>query len=192
MNLKKVQSYLIELIRDLYNRVIFTIAVVRASFWGMFMKKIGKGVYIMEGCKILHPINISIDDHTGINHNTDIDGAGGLTIGKHVMIGPYCVILTSLHSSNDWTKPISKQGYENGTVDIEDGVWIGTHVVILPNVRIGSGAIIGAGAVVTRDVKPFSIVGGVPARHIRYRFSPENIKKAEKIDFSRFKLWPWE
>lgn len=190
--MEKIQKYAIEFIRDLYNRIIFTIAVLRASFWGLFMKKIGKGVYIMEGCKIHHPQNIIIYDHTGINHNTDLDGAGGLTVGQHVMIGPYCVILTSLHQSDDWVKPISKQGYVNGAVLIEDDVWIGTHVIIMPEVRIGKGAIIGAGAVVTHDVKPYSIVGGIPARHIRYRFSPEIIKKAEKIDFSKFKLWPWE
>lgn len=190
--MKKVRSFSINLIRNLYNRVTYTVAVLRGSFWGQFMKKIGKGVYIMEGCKIHHPQNISLDDHTGINHNTDLDGAGELIIGKHVMIGPYCAILTSLHQSNNWRKPMSKQEYVNGTVVIEDDVWIGTHVIILPNVKIGRGAIIGAGAVVTHDVKPYSIVAGVPAQLIRYRFSPEHIRKAKKIDLSEFKLWPWE
>lgn len=182
--MENIISYIIAILQSLYNIVAFKIAEFRAWFWGIFMKKIGKGVYIMGGCKILNPRGIEIGNYSGINHHTDIGGRGGLTIGNHVMIGPYCQILTAVHKSDDWKKPITRQGIECKPVLIEDDVWIGTHAVILPGVKIGKGAIIGAGAVVTKDVEPYSLVAGVPARHIRYRFSEKNIQKAKKIDFT--------
>lgn len=175
--------FFIAKLQDFYNFVTFKIAHFRAKFWGLFVKKMGKGVYIMEGCKILNPQGIQIGDYSGINHHTDIGGRGGLVIGKYVMIGPYCQIITALHQTSDWRKPISEQGIYCNEVIIEDDVWIGTHVVVLPHVKIGKGAVIGAGAVVTSDVEPYSIVGGVPAKFIKYRFSKENIQKAKKVDF---------
>ncbi|MBW6442120.1 chloramphenicol acetyltransferase, partial [Patescibacteria group bacterium] len=63
---------------------------------------------------------------------------------------------------------------------IEDGVWIGANVMILPGVHVGQGAVIGANAVVSKDVKPYEIVGGVPAKHIKYRFSEQEKDVADK------------
>lgn len=74
----------------------------------------------------------------------------------------------------------------NKPVTIGNDVWIGANVVILPGVNISDGAVIAAGAVVTKDVEPYAIVGGVPAKVIRYRFSEENIKKLLKIQW-----WNW-
>ena len=68
---------------------------------------------------------------------------------------------------------------------IGDDVWIGTNVVILPGVHIGQGAIIGAGAVVTKDVPPYACVGGVPAKLLKYRFPKETIEKLLKINWSQ-------
>ncbi|MBL7898684.1 MAG: CatB-related O-acetyltransferase [Crocinitomicaceae bacterium] len=68
---------------------------------------------------------------------------------------------------------------EQEQVVVGNDVWIGTNVVILDGVTIGNGAVIAAGAVVTKDVAPFEIVGGVPAKHIRFRFTPEEIQKIE-------------
>jgi len=151
-------------------------ARMRARFWGIFTKKMGKGVYIMEGCQISYPSGVEIGNYSGINHYTDIGGRGGLKIGNYVMIGPYCQVLTAEHNYQDLNKPIYLQGIKCEQVVIEDDVWIGTHVVILPNVRIGKGAIVGAGSVVTKDVKPYSIVVGAPAKLIKYRFSNKNPK----------------
>lgn len=187
-----ISNFLFAIIVDLYNRVLFTVAILRARFWRIFLKKVGKGVYIMANCRFLSPRGIELDDYCGINHHTELGGNGGLKIGKHVMIGPFCQILTSIHRSDDWRKPISRQGDILGSVIIEDGAWIGTHAIILPNVKIGKGAIVGAGAVVTHNVEPFSFVAGVPAKHIKYRF-PKNLRqKAEAVDLGKFTMWPWE
>ncbi len=74
-----------------------------------------------------------------------------------------------MHIFSDTTVPIRQQGDRGGDIVIEDDVWIGTHTIILTDVTIHKGAIIGAGAVVTKDVEPYAIVGGVPAKLIRYR-----------------------
>lgn len=181
--MSQIYSFFIAAMQNVYNFLVFKRANLRAIFWGIFMKKVGRGVYIMEGCKILNPQGIEIGDYSGINHHTDIGGRGGLKIGKYVMIGPYCQIITALHHTSDWKKPISEQGIYCDKVIIEDDVWIGTHVVVLPGVNIRRGAVVGAGAVVTHDVEPYSVVGGVPAKFIKYRFSKENIIKAKKADF---------
>src|SRR3989338_1504716 len=152
--MSKIYSFLIAAMQNVYNLVAFKIARIRALFWGIFMKQVGRGVYIMEGCKILNPTGIEIGDYSGINHHTDIGGRGGLTIGNYVMIGPYCQILTAEHETYRRNIPIAKQDIICKPVIIEDDVWIGTHVIILPGIKIGKGAVIGAGAVVTRNVKP--------------------------------------
>lgn len=74
----------------------------------------------------------------------------------------------------------------NKPIEIGNDVWIGANVVILPGVKIGDGAILAAGAIVTKDVEPYAIVGGVPAKHIKYRF-PEEMRKS----FLRIKWWNW-
>ncbi|HQT26384.1 MAG TPA: acyltransferase, partial [Burkholderiales bacterium] len=79
------------------------------------------------------------------------------------------VIRAADHAHSSTSEAISKQGHAGGTIIIEDGVWIGANVVVTRNVRIGEHSIVAAGAVVTRDVPPYSIVGGVPARLMKSR-----------------------
>ncbi|MCA9936785.1 MAG: hypothetical protein KC415_22775 [Anaerolineales bacterium] len=83
-------------------------------------------------------------------------------------------MITRKHGFADVQRPISEQGYTNAPIVIEDDVWIGFQAVILPGVTVGKGSIIGAGAVVTKDVPPYSIMGGVPARLIRQRELPSS------------------
>lgn len=95
--------------------------------------------------------------------------AGRIEIGAHTAIGPGTVIRAANHRFERQDLPIMRQGHEPGQIVIEEDVWIGANCVITPDVRIGRGAVVGAGAVVTRNVAPFSIVGGVPARLIGRR-----------------------
>jgi acetyltransferase-like isoleucine patch superfamily enzyme len=168
-----------------FNNIVFGLARIRASFWRLFCKRMGKNVFIMKNCYLMSPGGIEMDSHININHHTTISGQGGLKIGNYVLIGPNCNILTSNHHYMNWERPMLQQGAKCGPVIIEDDVWLGANVVVLPDVKIGRGAIVGANAVVTKNVEPFSIVGGIPAKHIKYRFSDEEMEKAKEITCNR-------
>jgi acetyltransferase-like isoleucine patch superfamily enzyme len=96
-----------------------------------------------------------------------LDGCGGLWVGNRVRIGPHVGIYTANHIFTDADRPIMEQGLEELPVTIGDDVWIGSHAVILAGVEIGDHAVVAAGAVVTRNVPPFHVVAGVPARTIK-------------------------
>lgn len=136
-----------------------------------FLKKlhmqIGKDSNLLRNVNILIPSNIKIGDNCVINSKALLDGRGGkLIIGNNVDIAREVNIWTLEHDPHDdFHKAIG------GNVIIEDYVWIASRATILPNVRIGKGAVIASGAVVTKDVPEMSIVGGVPAKIIGKRTS---------------------
>ena len=118
-------------------------------------------VYIGDGRRV----NIGYNCH--INENVFIQGAN---IGNYVMIAPDVAILSKSHKHDDLLIPMVNQGETKEEIPvIEDNVWIGRRAIILPGLRLGSGCIVAAGAVVTKDIPPNSIVGGVPAKLIRKR-----------------------
>jgi acetyltransferase-like isoleucine patch superfamily enzyme len=108
-----------------------------------------------------------------------MNGAAGLTIGNQVGIGAHSVVYTSSHIYAARHVPILRQGTSRDPVTIEDDVWIGAASVILGGVTIGTGAVVAAGAVVTRDVAPYTVVAGVPARVIRRRGSAQDAGAAD-------------
>lgn len=116
---------------------------------------------------------VSIGHNSGLGLSTWLSARGGITIGDNVMMGPEVMIFTTNHRIDDLNRPMNQQGLRDEAVVIGDDVWIGARAILLPGVHIGSGAVVAAGAVVTRDVPPGAIVGGNPARIIRRRF-PEN------------------
>ena len=86
------------------------------------------------------------------------------------MMGPYCTIYTQNHKYSDTSRPMNQQGFdEEKPVYIGNDVWIGGHVMILPGITIGNGSVIGGGSVVTRNVPDNAVVGGNPAKIIKYR-----------------------
>lgn len=126
--------------------------------------KLGKGSVIHIGARFFNPVNIKIGEGTIIGDNVFLDGRDSLVIGNHVDIASQVLIYNSEHDINSENfAPIS------APVEIGDYVFIGPRSIILPGVKIGKGAIIGAGAVVTKDVEEFKIVGGVPAQVIGER-----------------------
>lgn len=128
-----------------------------------------KSTSIAEGVHIWFPWNVSIGANSSLNQGVIIDGFGGVEIGSGVRIAAYAVINTADHGFEDAAVPIHRQGFVCAPVRIGDDVWIGTHVCIGKGVEIGEGAVIGAGSVVTKDVPPFSVAVGNPARVIRRR-----------------------
>jgi len=110
-----------------------------------------------------------IGDNVGIAQNCFIQVRGNVHIGSHVIFGPNVSIFSENHNYNQLDIPIMDQGATRKGVIIEDNVWICTGVTILDGVHVGQGAIIAAGSVVDKDVKPNSIIGGVPAKLIKER-----------------------
>lgn len=114
-------------------------------------------------------------------------------IGNYCSIGPECVFMTGGEHPHDRlsTYPFrmkmglaANESVTRGPVVLEDDVWLGFRVTVMSGVTIGRGAVVAAGAVVTKDVPPYAVVGGVPARIIKYRFSDEVIEEAKKVDYS--------
>lgn len=152
---------------------------------------IGDGVVIENGALIIDPESVTIGsnvyvghyvilrgyknnrlvigDDTYIGQMTYINSAGGVHVGSRVGIGPCVKIMSSYHSEEGRDVPVLLCDLEFAEVVIEDDCDIGMGAIILPGRRVGKGSIVGAGAVITRDVEPYSIVAGVPGRKIGER-----------------------
>ncbi len=126
--------------------------------------KLGKDSTISMHCKFSTFSDITIKNNTVILQGVFLDGRGGITIGNNVNIGRDVSIHTAQHNpqSPDFD-------YVEKSVQIKDHVWIASSVIIIPGVTIGEGAVLAAGAVVTKDVEPYTIVGGNPAKFIKKR-----------------------
>lgn len=132
----------------------------------------GNNISISKHSSIyVHDARFKIGNNCSINTNGFIGASDGgeIIIGDNVLLAPNVVLRASDHVFEDVSKPIREQGYVGGKIVIGDDCWIGANVVITRNVTIGSHSIVAAGAVVTKSVEPFSIVGGVPAKLIRKR-----------------------
>lgn len=141
---------------------------IRYFFASRFVRQCGKHVNFEHGAQF--DSDISIGDYSGIGIHCTVGGS--VTIGEHVMMGPECVLLSHNHKFDRLDIPMCQQGFsEEEPIHIGNDVWIGTRVVILPGVTVGDHSVIGAGAVVTKDVPDYAIVGGVPAKVIKMRTS---------------------
>jgi maltose O-acetyltransferase len=131
----------------------------------------GKRVNVERGANFYTGWEIEIGDDSSLGIDCMIPY--DLKVGKDVMMGPFVVIVGGGHEFSRSDIPMRLQGRRKyQPVRIEDDVWIGARVIILSGVKIGKGAIIGAGAVVTKDVPPYAICAGNPARVIKYRNQP--------------------
>ena len=112
--------------------------------------------------------DLTIGDFSGVG--IDCNVGGSVTIGDHVMMGPECVLLSHNHRFDRLDIPMCQQGFsEEQPIHIGNDVWIGTRAIILPGVTVGDHSVVGAGAVVTKDVPPYAVVGGVPAKILKMR-----------------------
>jgi acetyltransferase-like isoleucine patch superfamily enzyme len=154
-------------------------------------RSIGADCVFETGVLVFHPENITLGENIYVGHYAILKGyyknqmvigdgtwigqqcffhsAGGLTIGKNVGIGPGVKIITSVHDEAGRAVPVLHAPVTFAPVVIEDDVDLGVNSVILPGVTVAKGAVVGAGAVVNRDVPAYSVVAGVPAKVLRER-----------------------
>ena len=136
--------------------------------------EIGENTIVMHGA-VLHVYNFRGMPQSGIKIGRDsligeycvIRGQGGVTIGDRVYTSPFTQLLSVNHVFDDPTRPFVDQGITAQGIVIEDDVWLGAGAVITDGVRVGHHSVVAAGAVVTKDVAPYSIMAGVPARFIK-------------------------
>ncbi len=136
--------------------------------------EIGPGSFVMHGA-VLHVYNFRDLPHAFIRIGRDsligeynvLRGQGGITIGDRVYTAPLAQLLAVNHVYDDPTRPMVDQGITAQGIVVEDDVWIGAGAIVTDGVRIGRGAVVAAGAVVTSDVPPQTVVGGVPARVLK-------------------------
>lgn len=201
--MQKISLFIIKMfavLPYLYDKVLFW-------FYRRAMRHCGEGVYMrpsQSDMKGLH--NLSVGDGTSIPKGSVFYCTQApLTIGKKVIFGPRPTIITGDHRIDIIGKyiidvtdeekkslrvkveglKINDDGNVNGNpydlpVVIEDDVWVGANVTILKGVTIGRGSVVAAGAVVTRSCPPYSIIGGVPAKVLKMRFTPEEIEEHER------------
>ena len=141
---------------------------LRRIFFHLIFRRLGTGGLIDYKTFFRYPHKMSIGDHSYINHGccfygSSLDGVE-IVIGNDVALGPHVKIFTATHDYSTYDlKDVA------ASVTVEDNAWVGGGTIILPGVTIGKGAIIGAGSVVTKDVPPFSVAVGNPAKVVRER-----------------------
>lgn len=138
--------------------------------------EIGNNVSILDGTSIdctgvLRNLGegLRIGDNVGFAQNCFIQVRGTVIIGNNVIFGPYVKIFSENHNFSNLNVPIKDQGETRGNVIIEDNVWIGANATVLSGVTIGEGSVIAASSLVNKDVPPYSVVAGIPAKIIRQR-----------------------
>lgn len=136
----------------------------RGALRALFGARIGDGAVLYGGFEIRSPRKLAIGGQTVIGHRATLDARGGLTIGRRVNVSSEVMIWTAEHDPRD---PGFRAVFE--PVVIGDYAWLGPRCIVLPGVTVGEGAVVAAGAVVTRDIPPYTIAGGVPARAIGER-----------------------
>ncbi len=182
--------------RDIYNKLHFKGATIDNNCCINDSSTISPNTHILENCLIL---NGDIKPYSYIGRNSIIQNA---TIGSFCSIANDVFVGLGTHPTNLFsTSPLfyrrnntfdiklvseNLDFSEYSSIEIGNDVWIGSRATIIDGVKVGDGAIIAAGTLVTKDVEPYSIIGGVPAKIIKYRFSQETIEKLIKLQW-----WSW-
>ena len=133
-------------------------------------KRVGEGCFYLDQIVWLNGEGIEMGDRVAFNFGCYVNGFSGLVIGDDVSFGPYTMVHTADHETSDPDRPINRQGWrEAPPVRIGSDCWIGMGVCILAGVQIGQGCVIGAGSVVVKDLEPYSVAVGNPAKAVKSR-----------------------
>ncbi|GAB1489140.1 hypothetical protein MASR2M8_15920 [Opitutaceae bacterium] len=164
----------------IYNGVVSRIPshAVRHTYLRLWLAQFGRGTGVQRGCRFYNARRVNLGDRNVINHDCLLDGRHySIRTGHDVSIGPEATILTLGHDPQS-----PKFADRGGDVTIGNHVWIAYRAIILPGVTIGDGAVIAAGAVVTKDVEPYAIMAGSPARKVGER----NRNLEYRLDYNPF------
>lgn len=141
---------------------------LRNFFAHRICESVGEGINIERGATFAP--SVTIGDGSGIGKDCELHGE--VHIGDHVMMAAECVFYTRNHEVSRTDIPMSQQGEtEMNPIYVGDDVWLGRRVMVMPGVHIGNGCVVAAGAVVTKDLPPYTVAGGVPAKVIRSRLN---------------------
>jgi maltose O-acetyltransferase len=156
---------------DLLHALIFILPpFFRIPLWRLMLGSLGSAVFIDSGVYFRYPRNVFIGSNTSINRGTEFFPSWhhrkhvSITIGSHIRIGPNVRFLAAGHDVEDRYLSDTAE-----SITVEDWCWVGGNSIILQGVTVGEGAVVAAGSVVTKDVKPYTVVGGVPAKFIKER-----------------------
>lgn len=142
--------------------------LIRSSCYRPFIR--GEGaVDVAEMTHIRMPWRLRCGRQVSIGRGCQLTCTEGITLGDDVLFGPGVIAVSNNHVFADPTRNIRDQGLHGAPIIVEDDVWVGANAVLLPGVTIGRGAVVAAGAVVTADVAPYTVVGGIPARVVSTR-----------------------
>lgn len=153
----------------------------------------GENVQISKQYNFIYPENISLGNNVYLGPKCNISAFGKVNISDGVIIGPHCTIYSANHNYSENIKSIpydSKLIIKN--VTIHENVWIGGNTILLPGVEVGEGSIIAAGSVITKSVPPFAIMGGNPAKILKYRDNIEDYKRLKGLDMIYLKIKAFE
>lgn len=147
---------------------------LRGWYFSRLVASAGQNLRASSHIRLNNPNMISVGDDCYLGSGVQLyPWNAPIAIGNHALIAAGVRMITRSHGFEDLDRPMADQGYVNAPITIEDDVWIGFRAIILAGVTIGKGSVVGAGAVVTGDVPPYTVVGGVPAQTIKKRTPAE-------------------
>ena len=163
------------LIRYKYEKSKFKAGKMQLFWRYLYLRRLGARFIgsgyclIQQNVCIFHPEKLTIGGNSTINENSYVECEGGVKIGSNVMIGHCVSILSNTHNYSDLNIPMNRQGLSSSEINIGNNVWIGAKATITLGVTIGNNVIIGANAFVNKDIPDNAIVGGIPAKIIKFR-----------------------
>lgn len=137
---------------------------IRKWFYQLLGAKIGKNTVVCRRVDMIFPKGLRLDNNVSVGWFVDLDARGGITVGHDTNISSHTKFITGSHDVDD---PNFEASFK--PITIGHHCWIGTGAIVLQGVTIGDGAVVAAGAVVTKDIPPYEVWGGVPAKFIRAR-----------------------
>jgi maltose O-acetyltransferase len=172
---RKYQGHLLHLVAEEYLGFLFRHLpgmegiLLRRLVYGKLFRRLGSSSLIYPGVYLTHTYGIVAGDHLSVNTGALLDGRGGISLGRGVMIGPNTVIVSSTHQFHRTDVPMTSLDHVMQPVTIGDDVWVGAQAFIRGGVTVGSSAVVAAGAVVLGDVPGRAVAGGNPARVLKLR-----------------------